>query len=754
MTGRRDELAAVRRSLLESERLITVTGPGGIGKTWLVRQALEEAGRAYPDGAYVAELGDLAEARLLGRTVAQSMGLHPNATHVDAFALVPLVADRHAVLFLDRCEHLLADCAGFVAVLLRGCPNLHVLATSRQPLGVAGERVIRLPPLAVPADPDNVDPLNALASDAVALFVERATAVLPGFRLTEDNVEPVAAICARLDGNPLAIELAAARTGLLAPEAILSRLEDRYRLLTIGRRHAVPQLSSLRASVEASWEVCTEPERLLWARLSAFPADFELDAVEDVCSGDGIEEVQVLDLVDSLLDKSVLLRDADPRAVRYRLPETLRSFGAERLGHDGRRRWSERLLAWTEALVLSAGRNWFGPRQSRQLDRLRREQVTIVAALDRTTGDPARAPQGLRMILALEPWWLIGGRVTEARSWLGAALHDRPVDPELHARAVALAAWFATIQGDLLEAERLLDQASSLHQVTAPATLGSLARARGGLSISRGEVEAAEASFQHAVELGVRSEDDASTAEAWLLLGLTRRLAGRDDDADLALRRCLTLTDRAGEAQLRASALALQSLGSLRRGRTSSAAWLAREALRTKGAAGDRLGAACLFEVLASVALADDHPVRAAILLGAAERMWRAAGVSPPSVGPLAAARDTQLATALDALSRRDFHRYAARGAALTWQEALRYADEDLLPRQRQPETSGPLTPRELAVAELVARGMSNREIAAALVISVRTVQGHVENILRKLGFGSRAQVAAWVAQRGMDSSP
>jgi DNA-binding CsgD family transcriptional regulator len=205
---------------------------------------------------------------------------------------------------------------------------------------------------------------------------------------------------------------------------------------------------------------------------------------------------------------------------------------------------------------------------------------------------------------------------------------------------------------------------------------------------------------------------------------------------------------------LRASALALQALGALRRDQALSALGLAREGLRTKVAAGDWFGAAFLLEVLAWVALADDDPARTAILLGAAEGMWRNAGVTPASMGPLAAGRDDRLAAARDALGRREFQRYATRGAAMACKEVVRYAEDDLLPRQRQTGTSAPLTSRELAVAELVARGMSNRDIAAALVISVRTVQGHIENILRKLGFGSRAQVAAWVAQRGVDTAP
>ena len=753
MSGRRDELAAVRRNLLGAERLTTLTGPGGIGKTWLAHAALAEVRRAFPDGAYVARLGDLEEPRQLGRLVAESMGLQPQEGHLDVSALVPLVTDRHALLLLDRCEHLVPECSRLVAGLLHGCPSMHVLATSRQPLGVTGEQVIAVPPLAVPDDP-TPDPVSALACDAVAFFVERAIAVLPSFRLTEDNVEAVAAICATLDGNPLAIELAAARTSLLAPEAILGRLENRYRLLTKGPPEPAPQLPSLRASVDVSWELCTNLERLLWARLSVFPADFELDAVEEVCSGDGIVEAEILDLVDALLEKSVLVRDADPTAVRYRMPETLRAYGAERLGSDEFRRWSERNSAWVERFVVRAGREWFGPSQKSHLNRLRREQTNVLAVLDRATEEPSRASQALRMILALERWWVVSGRITEARRWLAAATDHATSASELRARALALGAWFATVQGDLVEAHRLLEEASTYRELSSPAALSSLARACGGLSLARGEFEAAATSFLHAVELAMGEGNDSVAAEGWLLLGLTRSLAGRDDDAELSLRRCLTLSERAGEGELRAYALALQSLGALRRDQVSTALRLAREGMRTEVAAGDWFGAALLLEVLAWVALADDDTARTATLLGAAEGIWSKSGGPPASIGPVAVDRENRLAAARAALGRREYRRYAARGAALRWKEVVRYAmDDDLMPRQQQTATTVPLTPRELAVANLIAEGMSNREIAAALGISLRTVQGHVEKILHKLGFGSRAQVAAWVAQRGVDTA-
>ncbi len=754
MTGRRDELAELRRGLWAGQRLVTLTGPGGVGKSWLARRAVAELRAAFDDGVCVVDVAGLPQPASLAQTLAWRLGLQLRARQVGVPDLVPSLADRHLLLVLDGTEHLLAEAARDVAGLLRGCPRLHVLATSRQRLGITGETVVTVPPLALPADPSSVSAAVAGRYDAVALFVERAAAVLPEFRLTDDNVRAVVALCMRLDGNPLAIELAAARSGVLAPQALLERLDDRYRLLT-GTAAGVPgQLPSLRASVEASWDLCSEAEQLLWARLSVFPGDFELDAVEAVCSGDGLEETDVLDLVESLLDKSVLVREAEPVAVRYRLLQSLRAYGAERLGPNGRRRCAERHLSWTEHLALTVGRDWFGPRQTTLFHRLRREHADLAVGLDAATSQPAGAPRALLVLVALEPWWVVAGHVTDARHWLAVALRHGTGSAEERARAHALAAFLATLQGDLEDAHEALDSGSRIPGTRSADTFSAVARARGTLALARGDLGEAEASFRESVEQAVRGNVDAAAAEGWLWLGVTRGVAGRGDDAEQALRRCVAVAGRAGDSQVRASGLALQALGALEREEVSSASALAREAFRTKLEVGDGLAVASLLEVLAWVATADDDPARSALLLGAAERRWRNAGVPPGGVGPLVVGRDQRVAAVRAALGRRELERHRARGAALSWDEVVRFAEGDPLPRQRQHRTSTPLTVRETAVAELVARGLTNREIAAALVISLRTVQGHVEHILRKLDVGSRAQVAAWVAQREVGSTP
>ena len=751
MSGRRDELGFLRHAVLGGTRLVTLTGPGGIGKTWIARRAAVELGRPFTDGTVVVGLGDPAVVGSVVSRIADALQRQlgtPQPEQDAVTALVLLLADRHLLLVLDQCEPVLPEARGAVAELLRSCPRLHVLVTSRQPLGITGEHVLPVHPLAVPEDPSAGDLVTALAHGAVGLFVERASAAVPGFRLTDGNVEAVFGICRRLDGNPLAIELAAAQSGLLGPEAILERLDERLRLLV--DRHAVAsRRTSLRASVDASWELCSEPERQLWARLSVMPADVDLDAVEDVCAGDGIDEADVLDLVDSLLGKSVLTREADSRSVRYRLPETLRAYGVERLGPAEARRWSARHVRWVERLAQRSSSEWFSTRQTYHLRRLEREHAHLGWALDLVTADPDQAPRALETIVALEQYWPVGGRVSQARRWIAAALHHGTGTPDQRARGLAVSSWLATYQGDLDRARAPLDEASGTEDVSSQ-TASACLRARGALALASGEVALADAFFEEVVGRAVRAGTDAEAAEGWLLLGLARALGGRAHDAERALRRCVALCERAGEGQLRATALAVEAAVARSEGRDASALLLAREALRAKAGTGDWVTIALVLEV---VATGSDDRARGAVLLGAADRGWRRAGVTPATLGPLAVVRETWSTAAREALGRRDFDRHVARGAAMPWEKVVGQVEDDVVPRQRQPGTRVPLTPRELAVAELVARGMTNREIAATLVISVRTVQGHLEHILRKLDFGSRAQVAAWVAHREAEST-
>jgi predicted ATPase len=321
--GRRRELSEVRR-LLSTSRLVTLTGIGGAGKTRIARRLTSDLERSYRGGAWMVELADLLDPQLLGHTVAGVLGLQVQSGARDPALLTGFLRDRQALLTLDNCEHLSAGCAELVVELLEACPDLKVQATSRQPLGIAGEAIFMVPPLSVP-DTEHLPPLDAFGQyESVTLFVERASAALPSFGLTPENAESVARLVNALEGVPLALELAAARIRVLSPEAMLERINDRYHLLSRGFRDAPARQQSLMASVDWSYDLCTPQERTLWSRLSVFTGGFQLDAAEAVCAGDGLAEGEILDLVASLLDKSVLVRD-DDTTVRYRMLETLAS---------------------------------------------------------------------------------------------------------------------------------------------------------------------------------------------------------------------------------------------------------------------------------------------------------------------------------------------------------------------------------------------------------------------------------------------
>src|SRR5215472_10795049 len=328
--GRRGELAEVRR-LLAGSRLVTLAGPGGVGKTRLALRAAAGLARAFRDGVWLVRLDQLRDEVLVAQAVAEALGLQDRAGYAPAAALAEYLAGRQLLLVLDNCEHVVDAVAKLADVLLRAAAELRVLATSRESLNIPGETVRAVPPLAAPDAGERLSVAELARFPAAALFAERAAQVVPGFAVTEANAAAVAGICRRLEGMPLAIELAAARLPVLSAEQIEERLGDRLGLLTRGGRTRPDRQRTLRASIEWSYELCTRAERLLWARCSVFAGGFELDAAEGICAGDRLAAGRVLDLLAGLAGKSILSAEHRAGAVRYRLPEPLREFGQERL---------------------------------------------------------------------------------------------------------------------------------------------------------------------------------------------------------------------------------------------------------------------------------------------------------------------------------------------------------------------------------------------------------------------------------------
>ena len=460
--GRERELAALQQQLA-AHRLVTLVGIGGCGKTRLALQAAADAVEDYPDGVWLVELAPLSEPSLVEQQLATVLGIREDVGTSEPGGqsltdrLVGYLAARRALVLLDNCEHLVEACAALAARLVATCPDLTVLATSREPLGVSGEVTFGVPPLAVePLDPAAVD-----GTEAVRLFVDRAGLVDPAFALTPENAAAVAGICRRLDGIPLAIELAAARTRSLTPQQLDDRLGDRFRLLTGGSRTSLPHHQTLRAAVEWSHRLLSEPEQVLFRRLAVFAGGCTLEAAEQVGAGTG-DDLDVLLLVAALVDKSLLVHE--PASRRYRMLETIRQFAWEELRRAGeedelRARHRDWCLALAEAVVSAT------PLAPSRMARLAAEQDNFRAALewDGPAGDDGA--KRLRLGGALREFWWSQAQSGEGRHWLERALQAGPDAPPA-ARAVALvgAGLVAGEQGDAGSALAFFRQSQALYE--------------------------------------------------------------------------------------------------------------------------------------------------------------------------------------------------------------------------------------------------------------------------------------------------
>ncbi|GAA4474817.1 hypothetical protein GCM10023094_11140 [Rhodococcus olei] len=749
--GRRAELAEAKRLLAQS-RLVTLTGIGGVGKTRLALRVATGARRSFSDGVWLVKLGELHDAALLDGVVAAVLGLRPQSTQPLREVLVDFLAPREVLLVLDNCEQLVDTAAKLAETLLSACPKLRILATSREALAIGGEAVLRVPPLTVP-DQDREPSLQSMPRyDAVTLFAKRAEAALPGFALTDDNAATVARICARLEGLPLAIELAAARLRALSPEQILARLTDRYTLLTRGGRGAPTRQQTLRLCVDWSHELCTEAEQRLWAQLSVFAGGVELDAAEQVCRWEE-EAGELLDVLAALVDKSILIREESGTAVRFRMLETLRDYGQEKAQQSGelpdlRRRH----LHWCRQLAQGAEAGWIGARQLDWIDRLDREQPNLREALEfALTDDTATDSDSvLTFAGALQPFWLARGQLGEGRYWLGRALTARPGG----ASAVRAMASFrdmalAEIQGDLAAAASLATEVRALaEQSTDPVVHAYADFIEGGHELFRGDHTAACARLERAHDAFAAQGDLYTQVCVLLTLGWAHELQQDIAGALECQEKARAITESHGESVYRSYALWGSAVAAWRQGDRDSALRRLQQALVLIRRRKDPLLAAQCLEALAWITAEAGSARRAAVLLGAAQALGQVAGTSTVVVPHLLVHHDECERTARRALGQRAFETAHGEGGALDLDAAIAYA----LGEQptAAPPTTGPsteLTKRERQVADLVAEGLTNKAIAARLVISQRTADGHVEHILTKLGFTSRAQIAAWVTE-------
>ncbi|MFE3001709.1 protein kinase [Nocardia sp. NPDC059246] len=750
---RRSQVSEVK-NLLSGSCLVTLTGIGGVGKSRLALRVAHKLGRNFADGVWLIELAELRDPSLLVDVVAGALGVRQQAGRPMLEVLVEFLSTREALLLLDNCEQVIDAVAQLVESLLRACPQLRILATSREAVGIGGESVLPVPPLRFP-DPGSGASLHQAAGyDAVTLFTERAAAAVQGFQLAEDNRVSVAGICARLDGLPLAIELAAARLRTMSTEQILVRLTDRFAMLTRGSRGAPTRQQTLGWCIGWSYDLCTPTEQRLWGRLSVFAGSFELDAAEDVCGSD-LTEPEFLDALSALVDKSILTREESGTAVRFRQLETVQEYGKQKIKEAGEYAvLCRRHRDWYERLALEAEAGWFSPRQLEWIARLKHELPNLRKAMEFSRSEADAA--GLRTAAALYSFWVSSGRTSEGRRWcdrmLASASDAASAD---RAKALFASSVFATDPGDLPAVTgRVAELRALAEQTHDPTIAAQLAFADGYAALSSGDLAHAGTQLNVAVEAFTARGEVLFQSGALNLLGWTYALQGDMAPSMACGERLLTIADSHGELMFRARALRTIALAVWQMGDRERAEQLFAEALQSARRVVDPFVTGHSLEMLAWIAAEKHDARRAAVLLGAALGLLQAAGGSAIARSPqLLAYREECERRSRDVLGRRGFESAYQQGAAMNFEAAIDFALGEHHPAEAAVDRGAEnLTKREREVADLVAEGLTNKAIANRLVVSQRTAQGHVERILSKLGFTSRTQIAAWAAEHSRDT--
>jgi len=747
--GRRSELAEARR-LLSKARLVTCTGPGGVGKSRLALRVAAETQRAFSDGVYLVELAHLEEDRLVADAVAGAFGLLDHGTEPTP-RLADYLSGKHLLLVLDNCEHLVDACGVLAAKLLAAAPRLHILASSRQLLGVEGEHILPVHPLGLPPADAAAGEAEMLASEAVTLFADRVTANVPTFRLASENLPTVHRICQRLEGIPLAIELAAARCRALGLAELEARLDDTFGLLSAGPRVTEPRQRTLEAAVGWSYALCTPEEQRLWARLSVFADGFGIDAAEQVCAGEAIDRAEVFDLIARLVDKSVATRieGSYGRQARFRLLETLRTYGLRQLVETGEASSvRSRHFEYFRGMVYRAESEYFHPGEVDSLADLRREHGNLRAALEFCLADRQRIGDALDLAAHLRLYWFACGHIREGVLWLTRVLRSQSLPTLARARALMVCAQLSQFCGELADADDMLTEARSLaERFGDDRTRADVDECAGLGAIYRADIPAALAALDLALTRYRSISDDLGVYGVQLLRAVAA-LTVAPDEGRAAIEDAWRIVGSAKAGWLGSYVLWVSSLYRLRDGEVTTAAALACESLTTSHRTNDQRAIDRCVRVLAWCAAATRDYQRAATLLGAAEMLRKVSGAAPsyPHVQETFEHYEDETH---EALSVPEFDASAGNGAAMDVDDAVEYAlsktKEAPSGVDRSASEPAQLTRRETEIARLVGEGLTNQEIAARLVISKRTAEAHVEHILTKLGFRSRAQIAAWI---------
>jgi predicted ATPase len=595
--------------------MVTIAGVGGVGKTTLAVQVARAQQQSVPDGVWLIELADLTDGALLTEVTAAAVGVRDQSGRPLIGVLIDFLHPREVLLVLDNCEHLVEAAAQFTETLLRNCPRLKILTTSREILGIPGESVLPLAPLACPRHDDTPALTTLSGYDSVQLFVERARAAVPGFNLSERNAAAVLRICTQLDGLPLALELAAARLRAMSVRHIADGLAEGYGLLSHTRRGAPHRQQTLRGCVRWSFDLCTPQEQQLWARLSVFSGGFELAAAQYVCGGD-IDAQEVFDLVAALVDKSILIRSETGDTVRYRLLESLRDYGKARLAEatGNYPQLARRHLEWYRRLLADATPHWWGPQHMERLLHISADMANVREALQFALTDaPAAA---LDMVSHLRPLWTTRGMLSEGHRWATMALDATATEVNTQRiQALFHAAVLAGMRGELPSARRSIDTARG-HLVMVADASGQAAidAVDGFVALQEGQLDRARTCLQSALRTG---QDIEVRAVSLMLMGWTQAICGDIDEAVTWSEKALALAESHGDLVHRSQALANIGAGRWLNGQWSQAHDLMREGLQIAQLLNDTWTGAQLVEMLAWI-YAEQDARRATTLMAAA----------------------------------------------------------------------------------------------------------------------------------------